>query len=72
MITCREIGLTEFQLDGPKRGGIAWAEDQIVASGILNRRTKLKRLSAKTIAVIVERMAAAEEWRDERQCENEY
>lgn len=67
-VTCCAMTLTAIQLEGLERGSVEWAEARIVELGILNRRTKLKRLSAKTIASIVERLADAEDWRDNHEC----
>lgn len=72
MVSICGTSLYGIQLDGPKRGSIEWAESKLVEIGILKRRTKLKRLSAKTIAAIIERCVEAEQWRDNHECEPYY
>lgn len=71
-VTCMIGGALSFETCGPKRGSIQWAEAQIKLLGIVKRKTKLKRLSAKKIASIVERMVDAEEWRENHECEPYY
>ncbi len=54
---------------------IEWAEKFLVTEGIVKRRTKLKRLSAKTIAKIIREWHDAQEryyYRDDSDYDREY
>lgn len=71
-VTCEFLGLTACELGSPEYGGVEWAARKLVSLGFVKRRTKLKRLSARTISAVVQRLSEAEEWRDNHECESYY
>lgn len=77
MVSCLSSSFLCLQTDGkkvlgPLPGSVEWAEKELVARGIVKRRVKLKRLSAKKIAEIIERLSEAEDWRDDHRCDDYY
>lgn len=73
-VTDSFMGLTTTQTApaGPEHGSVEWAEMWLKESGVVSRRTSLKRLSAKKIAELIERLVRAECERDEHECEDRY
>lgn len=68
MVSCASVEGFASTQTGPRRGSVEWAKDFLVSEGITKRRTPLKRLSAKTIAKIIEDWADAKDLYDNHEC----
>lgn len=64
-------GIVETQL-GRLESPITWAEKYLVREGYVKRRTKLKKLSAKKIAEIIDDLETAKTDLENHECGNCY